>query len=149
MELSPLTWLSIGLILAALEILAPGFVVFWFGIGGVLTALLVRLGILESAEAQWLFFFLSSVSLVGLWFGVLKKRFRPDESTGLRDPTITGLRGSCTRRITPAVPGEVELYETFHGLRTWQAEARETIEEGDEITVTEAKGIKLIVSKTR
>ncbi|MGV7929773.1 MAG: NfeD family protein [Spirochaetota bacterium] len=75
MELSPLTWLSIGLILAALEILAPGFVVFWFGIGGVFTALLVRLGILESAEAQWLFFFISSVSLVGLWFGGAEKTF--------------------------------------------------------------------------
>ncbi len=149
MELSPLVWLSIGLILAALEILAPGFVVFWFGIGGVLTALFVRIGVLPSAEAQWLFFFISSVTLVGLWFGVLKKRFRPDEPAGSRDPTITGLRGRCTRRITPTVPGEVELYENFHGLRIWQAESPETIEEGDEVTVNDAKGIKLIVSQTR
>jgi membrane protein implicated in regulation of membrane protease activity len=149
MELSPLAWLSIGLILAALEILAPGFVVFWFGIGGVLTALLVLMGLLESAEAQWLFFFISSASLVGLWFGVLKKRFHPDESADSRDPTITGLHGRCTRRITPTVPGEVELYENFHGLRTWQAESPETIEEGDEVTVADAKGIKLVVMKKR
>ncbi|MCU0844050.1 MAG: NfeD family protein [Spirochaetes bacterium] len=147
MELSSLAWLSIGVILAALEILVPGFVVFWFGIGGILTALLVRLGVLASAEAQWLFFFISSVSLVGLWFGVLKKRFHTDESADSRDPTITGLRGKCTRRIIPGVPGEVELFENLHGLRTWQAESTAMIEEGEEVIVADARGIKLIVSK--
>jgi len=147
MELSPLAWFSIGVILAALEIVTPGFVIFWFGIGGVFTALLVFLGILKSAEAQWLFFFLSSMAFLGLWFGVLKKRLRPDGPDSSRDPTVTGLKGRCVRRITPTIPGEVELYESFHGIRVWQAESVETIEEEDEITVAEAKGIKLVVNK--
>ena len=73
MALSPIVWLAVGLTLFAAEVLVPGFVVFWFGVGGVLTALLVYLRLLASAEAQWLFFFVSSFAFLGLWFGYLEE----------------------------------------------------------------------------
>ena len=46
--MTPLTWLAIGVILMAVEIVAPGFIIFWFGLGAALTALLSFTGIVES-----------------------------------------------------------------------------------------------------
>ncbi len=149
MALSPIVWLAVGLTLFAAEVLVPGFVVFWFGVGGVLTALLVYLRLLASAEAQWLFFFVSSFAFLGLWFGYLKKRFSKGDEGDFRDPTLVNLRGRCTRRIAPSAPGEVELFDSFHGIRKWQAESGEVIDEGDEVSVQDARGIKLIVKKHR
>lgn len=145
--MTPLIWLAIGLILMAVEIVAPGFIIFWFGLGAALTALLTFTGIIESDAYQWLIFFTSSVIFLILWFGFLKKRFRPETDDDQRDPTLFLLRGRCISRIEPGKPGEVELYETYHGLTRWRAESAGVIEVNDEIQVLEASGIKLIVKK--
>lgn len=150
MAFSPLTWLAVGIVIMALEIVMPGFIIFWFGLGGVITALLVFIGIvpIESAEYQWLVFFLSSFALLGAWQFYFRKRFfkgkLSDES---RDATLTNLKGKVSRKILPGIPGEVELYTLFHGIKIWQAESADAIDEGEEIVVVEADGIKLIVRK--
>jgi len=147
MNLSPLVWLAVGIVIMAMEILLPGFVIFWFGLGGLLTALGVYTGLLRSAEAQWLFFFVSSLALLGLWFGVLKKKLAGGKTADSRDPTLIDLKGVCTRAVRPGMPGEVELYDNFHGIKNWQAESADDIPEGEEIRVVEARGIKLVVAK--
>jgi membrane protein implicated in regulation of membrane protease activity len=81
-----------------------------------------------------------------VWFGLLKKRFDPQKKDE-RDPTLNTLRGKCTAHIEKGRSGEIELYESYHGLTKWKAEASETISEGEEIQVVEASGIKLIVKK--
>lgn len=145
--MTPLTWLAIGVILMAVEIVAPGFIIFWFGLGAALTALLSFTGIVESDMIQWLIFFTSSILFLALWFGVLKKKFQSGTDDDQRDPTLFNLRGRCIARIEPGKPGEVELYETYHGLTRWKAESQGIIEINDEIQVLEASGIKLIVKK--
>ena len=145
--MSPLMWLALGVILMAVEILAPSFIVFWFGLGAAITALLLYLGIVESVSAQWLLFFISSLVFLCLWFGYFKKKFRPAPSGDQRDPTLFNLRGKCISSIEPGKPGEVLLYETYHGLTRWKAESSEVIDIDEEIQVLEASGIKLIVKK--
>jgi membrane protein implicated in regulation of membrane protease activity len=80
-----------------------------------------------------------------IWFVLLKKYFNPQKEE--RDPTLINLNGKCMVRIEKGRPGEVELYESYHGLTKWKAESSETISEGEEIQVVEASGIKLIVKK--
>lgn len=145
--MTPLTWLAVGVILMAVEIVAPGFIIFWFGLGAALTAFLSFTGIIESEPVQWLIFFASSILFLALWFGVLKKRLHPASDDDQRDPTLFNLRGKCIARIEPGKPGEVELYESYHGLTKWKAESTGVIEINDEIQVLEASGIKLIVKK--
>ncbi|MCU0849070.1 MAG: NfeD family protein [Spirochaetes bacterium] len=147
MDLSPSIWLAAGIILMALEIIVPGFVIFWFGLGGTLTSLLVFFGILKSAESQWLFFILSSMSFLALWFGYLKKKLSKGGRDEARDPTLVNLQGTCIKDISPSRPGEIELFDTFHGLRRWPAESVNVIHEGDMVSVIEASGIKLVVKK--
>jgi len=147
MTFSPIVWLAIGIIIMACEIFMPGFIIFWFGAGGVLTALFIFIGIIpaNSAEWQWIFFFLSSLVLLGVWQIFLRKKFQSDVVDVSRDATLLNLRGKVTARIVPGIPGEVELYTMYHGIKKWQAESGEIIEPGEEITVTDANGIKLIV----
>lgn len=147
MALSPIVWLAIGFVLMTIEIIMPGFIIFWFGAGGLLTSLFVYTGIISpvSAEGQWIFFFLSSLIFLGLWQVFFKKRFQSSVVDPSRDATLQNIRGRVTSRITPGIPGEVELYTVYHGIKKWQAESAEVIEAGDEVVVTDANGIKLIV----
>jgi membrane protein implicated in regulation of membrane protease activity len=78
---------------------------------------------------------------------VLKKKFQSGTDDDQRDPTLFNLRGRCIARIEPGKPGEVELYEVYHGLTKWKAESSVVIDTNDEIQVLEASGIKLIVKK--
>ena len=151
MAFSPLVWLAIGLVIMALEIFIPGFIIFWFGAGGVITALCIFTGILpeNGAEFQWMFFFLSSLVLLGIWQGFLKKRFSSGVVDASRDATLVNLHGKATKRIVPGIPGEVELYSLFHGIKIWQAESEEIIEKDDEIFVHDADGIKLVVKRKK
>lgn len=145
--MSPLIWLAVGVILMAVEIVAPGFIIFWFGLGAALAALLTFAGITGSWLIQTLVFFSSSIVFLVLWFRVFKKKFAGPTDDDQRDPTLYSLKGKCTSKIEPGKPGEVELYETYHGLKKWKAESSEVIDANDEIRVLEASGIKLIVIK--
>ena len=147
MAFAPITWLAIGVILIALEIVIPGFIIFWFGAGGILTAIFVYLKILPAgnAEWQWIFFFLASLSMLGIWLFFLKKRFQSSVIDSSHDVTLQNIQGKALSLIKPGIPGEVELYTLFHGIKKWQAESTEVIEPGEEIVVIGASGIKLIV----
>jgi membrane protein implicated in regulation of membrane protease activity len=151
MALSPLIWLAIGLVCIGIEIIVPGFVVFWLGVGGVLTSLGVFAGIIprESAEVQWAFFFLSSLSFLLLWHFYFKRFFKKDVVDDHRDPTISELRGRVVKAVLPDIPGEVDLYNYYHGIKRWQAEADEAIDEGEEVSVIEARGIRLYIQRKK
>ena len=147
--MTPIMWLTLGVFLIALEIVAPGFIIFWFGLSAIITAAFAKTGIIQDQIYLWFLFFASSIVFLCLWFGLLKKHYdkkfkvKDDE----RDPTLVNLSGKCISKIEEGRPGEVELYESYHGLTKWKAESSETILEGDEIKVVEASGIKLIVKK--
>lgn len=149
MAFSPFIWLAIGLVFLSLEIVVPGFVVFWLGVGGVITSVGVFLGVIPagSAEAQWLVFLLSSLSLLLGWHFYFKKYFGNQVVDDARDPSVSGLRGRVVKAIAPGIPGEVELYSNYHGIRRWQAEADEALYEDDEVDVLEARGIRLYVKR--
>jgi len=149
MAFSPLVWLAIGIVFLSLEIIVPGFVVFWLGVGSLITSLGIFLDVIPagSAEIQWLVFLLSSLSLLVLWHFYFKKYFGNEVVDDARDPTVSELKGRIVKPIAPGIPGEVELYTYYHGIKRWQAESDESLFEGDEITVLEARGIKLKVKR--
>lgn len=147
LKLTPTIWLAIGFVLMGLEVLIPGFILFWFGIGAILTSFFAWFGIITNSQWQWIFFFLSSLFLLTLWFTVLKKVFKKETEDEYRDPTLVTLRGKVSKIIKPGIPGEVELYELYHGIKTWKADSDVEIQEDEEIIVEEASGIKLKVKK--
>jgi len=147
MELSPIAWLTVGILLMAVEIVLPGFIIFWFGIGALITSLFVYLNLLNTDIWQWFCFFISSGAFLGLWFGYLKDKVKVKTADDSRDVTLAGIKGTCTQDIIPPQIGEVELYEPFHGVKIWKAQSNEKIVKGEQIVVEGADGIKLIVKK--
>ncbi len=138
-------WLAIGVALIALEIIMPGFVIFWFGVGAVITALFAITKIVTRFEYQFILFFLSSLSFLLLWFFWLKKLFvKPEDNMDL---AIKNLKGVVKEKIKPGTPGKIELYDNYHGIKVWKAYSDEELEEGTEIQVVGAEGISLFVKK--
>lgn len=80
-------WLLTGVVLMVLELVIPGLISVFLGLGAILTALLSYFGILESISSQITFFFISSFALILIfrerfsrWFPSLEKRdFKKEE----------------------------------------------------------------------
>ncbi|MCX8125216.1 MAG: NfeD family protein [Spirochaetes bacterium] len=149
MTLSPVAWLAIGIILMAIEIIMPGFIIFWFGIGSLITAALVYSGILQSEISQWFCFFISSGAFLALWFGYLKNKVKFKTADDVLDVTLAGKKGKCVQDIIPPQIGQVELFEPFHGVTLWKAQSNEIICKDEQIVVEGADGIKLVVKKAK
>jgi membrane protein implicated in regulation of membrane protease activity len=146
--ISPLVWLIAGLALMGFEILAPSFVLFWFGAGALITSGLVALGVLDTWLAQWLVFLLSSMALLLLWQVWLKKFFHRKVVDEKRDPTVSGQVGTVTKAIGGVgSPGEVELTAFLYGIKVWVAEADVPIPVGAKVRVLEASGVRLLVQR--
>lgn len=141
-----LAWLAFGIALVALEAVMPGFIIFWFGIGALATALAVFLG-MHSVFGELFIFLGISVGSLLLWHLVLRRRLPGSGKAEERDATLSGLLGRATRRIEPGAEGEVELASAYHGLRSWKARSAEAIGEGEEIEVIDASGIALVVKR--
>ncbi len=73
-------WLIFGLCLIFIELLIPGLVVIFLGIGALFIALLQWLGFLETWIASFTAWFISSLAFLILLRGVFKK-FLPGEVT--------------------------------------------------------------------
>ncbi len=140
-------WLAIGLVLMGVEIVMPGFVIFWFGVGGLITAILTKIVLADSPAMQWLVFFGSSLIFLAAWFLYFKRFIKKTDPSDVRDPTLMKLKGRVTQKITPGSPGRVELNDYYHSIKEWKAESDTIIETGEEIKVIESRGINLVVKK--
>ncbi len=140
-------WLAIGLVLMGVEIVMPGFIIFWFGAGGILTALLTKIFLADSPAMQWLVFFGSSLAFLAAWFLYFKRFVKKTDPSDVRDPTLLNLKGHVTVKISPGAPGRVELNDYYHSIKEWKAESDSVIEAGEDIEVIESRGINLVVKK--
>jgi membrane protein implicated in regulation of membrane protease activity len=134
-------WFLLGLVLTALEIVVPGFVIFWFGIAGVLTGVLaifvhndvVELAIFAVLSGILVF---TSQKIARRW-----TRKTPDRIGSER---LHGAHGTVTSRIVPPQMGMVKVLG-----ETWRAESDTVIEAGSPVRVERADGTHLIVEPAR
>ena len=70
-------WICFGLVLGILEILLPGFILLGFGLGAVMTGLIILSGIVMSLPQILLVF---AVFSLGAWL-LLKKFFRTEHGS--------------------------------------------------------------------
>jgi len=138
-----LIWFLIGIALLVLEFMLPGLIVFFFGVGACIVALVclfTNIGI----NSQLIIFILSSVASLVLLRKWLKGIFmghvtsKQDITQDLED--FVGQRAVVVQKITPKMPGKVELHGT-----NWEAEADEEIEEGQAVEVIGKDNITLKV----
>ena len=102
-------WLIVGIVLMVAELLLPtGFFLFFFGVGGVVTALLAFAGLLSTFSTQGLAFIAVSLVCVVLLRKPLLAKFHLRNRTH----TVDSLVGETAKAMEPIAPqafGKVEL----------------------------------------
>lgn len=144
--LSPgVLWFLVGLVCIAAELVVPGFVIIFFGIGAWCTALCCWVGLTGSFDSQLLVFLGATVLSLAL-LRKQGKRWLGGRVTGVLEPgknfeDFQGGRAIVVEDIAPrGAGGKVE----YHGT-VWQADADVPISRGTVVTVASRDGLCLKV----
>jgi len=134
-------WFIIGLVLFLLELVLPGFVIFFFGVGAWLTALLCLIAD-PGLNLQAIVFATTSIlSLVALRKIIQKKFFySKDELSRDVEDEFSGREAVAISDFGPGKNGKVE----FKGTQ-WQAESASAVREGDRVIIKVKENFKLFV----
>jgi membrane protein implicated in regulation of membrane protease activity len=138
-----LLWFIAGLVMLLLEFIIPGLIIFFFGVGAFIVALLCLFFDIP-INFQLLIFLSSSILLLVILRRELSKTFvghvgfQQDTAENLDD--FAGGKATVIREIRPNIPGRVE----FRGSQ-WDAEADEEIAEGAVVDVLGKENITLKV----
>jgi membrane protein implicated in regulation of membrane protease activity len=143
-----LFWFLLGIALMLLELLMPGFVVIFFGIGAIITAAITYFGLSGNLTVQIVIFLVTSiVSLVlfrrkwsASFKGVVARKFKQGESID----NIIGKKAVVKEDI---IPGKLQGKVEFNGTM-WDVECDEHVKAGGVVEIIEQKNLKLKVKKT-
>jgi len=138
-----LFWFMIGLILFLLELVIPGFFIFFFGLGAWVTALFCLIVSPDSISNLQIIIFavVSVLSLIALRRLIQKKFFYSKDglSESVEDE-FTGKEALAITVLGPDKKGKVEFKGT-----TWDAESKSGITAGERVIIIEKRSITLIV----
>jgi inner membrane protein len=137
-----LLWFLIGLVLFLLELVVPGFIIFFFGFGAWITAL-ICLVFHPGTNLQIIIFAVISVlSLVALRKMIQNKFFysKSNSSEAVEDE-FTGKEGIALVDFGIGKKGKVEFKGT-----TWNAESDSDIKEGQRVIIIEKQSFNLFVT---
>jgi membrane protein implicated in regulation of membrane protease activity len=141
-------WLIIAALFGVAEVLTPGFVLLWFGVGALAASIMALLGV-ESLAAQIVVFLIVSVALV-IASRTIFERFwtRPSGSTKLRSgaETMIGQIGEVVESSRgPLNEGAVKVYGSV--WTAFPAEGEWPLREGDPVSVERIEGNSIYVRR--
>jgi membrane protein implicated in regulation of membrane protease activity len=141
-----LYWLIIGVMLFFLELAVPGFILFFFALGALATALVAWLSPVSLVWQLAIFIAASLVSLLSLRNIIQKKLTAPASEGGDEDEdvmlAVSGEKGVVSMTIIPPAEGRIKYAGT-----SWRAIADEKIEEGEIVAIVRQKGLIIQVEK--
>ncbi|MFZ5941555.1 MAG: NfeD family protein [Bacteroidota bacterium] len=133
-------WFLIGLAFLLIELALPGLVIFFFGIGAWITALVCAFTDLNLNWQILIFMVTSLLGLVLLRKYIRRKFFdKKDEKT---EDQLEEFIGRPAKALEDFVDGEG--YIEFKGSQ-WKAEAEQPVKKGDSLVITAKDSLKLIV----
>ena len=138
-------WLIVAGVCFIIEMITIGFLIFWFGIGALIT-MIVSLIFPENILLQATVFVISSTSLIFLTKPFVEKFTKKDKKVATNAYSIIGKKGIVVQDINEAhgvgqikVAGEVWSAKTTDGL---------VIEKGSQVEVIKIDGVKAVVEPT-
>jgi membrane protein implicated in regulation of membrane protease activity len=136
-----LVWFIIGLVLFLLELVLPGFVIFFFGVGAWITAFLCLVAN-PGINLQVIVFAVTSVLSLLLLRKMIQNRFffSKEELSKEVEDEFSGKEAVALSDFGPGKNGKVEFKGT-----TWKAESESTVTEGQRVIIKEKENFKLIV----
>lgn len=138
-----LLWFIAGIALFLLEMMVPGFILFFFGAGACITSLATLLFGL-SLNSQVLVFIIASLLSLAILRRYVKKAFIGKVESSGEDSAFAekGAQVEVVGEIVPPAEGKVKYSGT-----TWRAKATERIEVGEIVQVIEQDGLIMTVKK--
>jgi membrane protein implicated in regulation of membrane protease activity len=136
-----LVWFILGLILLLAELVLPGFVIFFFGVGAWITAL-VCLFSNPGINLQALIFAVTSVLALVIFRKMIQNKFiyNKDDRSGEVEDEFTGKEAVAVADFGADRTGKVEFKGT-----SWKAESKAEIVAGQKVIILEKESFKLIV----
>ncbi|MCU0474027.1 MAG: NfeD family protein [Bacteroidales bacterium] len=136
-------WFIIGLVLFLLELVIPGFVIFFFGVGAWITALLCLIAE-PGINLQVVVFAVTSILSLLIFRKMIQKRFfyvREDRSDAVEDE-FSGKEALVVADFDADKRGKVDFKGT-----TWKAEtdSKSDIKAGQIVIILEKENFKLKV----
>ncbi len=128
-------WIVLGIVLVLLELVVPSFTIFWFGLGAILTGLLVAILPWLPLEWQLLVFSASSIGFTFLWFRCFRPRKRAGSAAADENLAIGQTGISATRALIPGEIGRVVFSIPVMGHESWEYMADEPINTGERLRV--------------
>ncbi|MFZ5511499.1 MAG: NfeD family protein [Pseudomonadota bacterium] len=138
-------WAVFGIVLMLAELVVPAFVLFWFGLGALLVAL-VALVATVGLTAQILIWTVASVVMVFLWFRIFKPGMHKTR-IGMSDAHVVGEIGMLVKDVAPFQKGQVRFQKPLIGAEVWDCIADEAIRSGERVKVVDVEGSLLKVGK--
>lgn len=142
-------WFIFGIILIMAEIFVPSFTIFWFGLGALVTGILVW-GINDIAISWQIFSWtLSSCAFTVFWFKYFRPKMKDRTKAGLSREAIIGETGQVIRPPV-AVNGQrglVRFAIPLLGADEWAFICDTEVMAGDRVSVTDISGNALVVRK--
>ncbi len=137
-----LMWLIMGVICFLLEMMLPGFIIFFFGLGAWITALVCWFYPI-TINVQLAIFLVSSLMSLFILRGIIRKTFFGDVSADEEDVIVTaGESATVAADIIPPAEGKIK-YSGTH----WRAIADERINKGSVVTIISQDGLCMKVAK--
>jgi membrane protein implicated in regulation of membrane protease activity len=137
-DVSPvLIWFLVGVLFFVIELILPGFILFFLGVGAWCAAAVLAVMHLH-LTAQLLIFLITSLLTLVLLRSRLRSIFIGKASE--EDPVSTPATGVVTDAIAPPADGRVKYGGSF-----WRAVADEPIAEGTVVLVVEQKDLTIKV----
>lgn len=135
-------WFIIGFVLFLLEFVIPGLIVFFFGVGAWIVAILTLFFDL-SINVQLIIFVVSSALTIVLLRKWIKRIiYGKHHSRELLEDEFMGRTARAISSISPGENGKVDFKGT-----TWPAASGDYINEGENVTIVGNESILLIVKK--
>lgn len=136
-----LFWFFLGLVLFLLELVLPGFFIFFFGLGAWVTALVCLVGEPATNVQIIIFAIISVLALVALRKSIQKKFFSNNDNQSEKiEDEFTGNEALALTDFGADKDGLVE----FKGTR-WKSESDSLIKEGQRVIILRKENFKLFV----
>ena len=139
-------WEIAGLALVLLELALPSFFVIWFGLGAMLTGLVLFAVpdlVLSKQIAAWI---IASMAMTVLWFS-FAKRARVRTLIGTAAGEVIGVVGLLVSAVAPFERGMVRFQRPVLGADEWACVAETAIAAGERVRVLSVEGSYVKVTK--
>jgi hypothetical protein len=140
-------WLTLGLVLILAEMFIPSFTIFWFGLGALLTGIILWLAPEISLSWQLLSWALASSGFTFLWFKFLRPRMVDRTKAGLSREAVLGESGRVIAAPLAGKRGMVRFATPLLGSDEWPFICEQETEIGDRVFIKDVSGNTLIVEK--